>query len=130
MQELHDLAQELHAAAKALEAAAQKDTQALQARRALSAALDRGRAALKVLDHIGFEPDDFDRESVLWKQARIVAEGRRILSNNLSIAAQSMFTAPDPTAMQRDLNRAVAGLRRHAELEADLVASAATARVA
>lgn len=121
MRDVKQLIEDLRSAAQALEALSDPPPQTVQARQKAAGVVSEARAALRQLTNIGAEPEDFDTETSQWRQARQVADGRRILANALSIAAQSMFTAADPIAVRRDLARAARGLLAHAAHEQELL---------
>ncbi len=121
MRHLVQVVNDLRSAADALEPLIGTCGLTAETRRETASIVEGARRALKTLDHDGLEPDDFDLDSPHRPVARVVADGRRILSNALSIAVQSMFSGPDPGALTRDMVRAVKGMRRHADAEEDLL---------
>jgi hypothetical protein len=125
MRDVNQLIEDLRSAAQALEALSNAPPQTVQERQNTASVVSEARSTLRQLTNIGAEPEDFDTETSLWRQARQVADGRRILANALSIAAQSLFTAADPIAVRRDLARAARGLVQHAALEQALLAGPA-----
>lgn len=128
MRHVNDLIHELRSAAQALEALIEPPPQTVEERQKTAAVISEARNTLRQLTSIGAEPEDFAGETPQWRFARQVSDGRRILANALSIAAQSMFTAADPIAVRRDLARAARGLILHAGLEEDLLSGAARTR--
>jgi len=128
MRHVTQLIQDLRSAAHALEALSDPPPETAEQRQRTASVISEARAGLRQLTNIGAEPEDFDTETPQWRQARQATDGRRILANALSIAAQSMFTGADPIAVRRDLARAARGLEKHAALEQELLAGAPSNR--
>lgn len=96
----------------------------------VAATLEDARLAVTRLAMFAPEPDEFEPETPARMQARTVEDRRRILANALRLAAYSLFAAPDPPALRRDLRRAVRSLASQADDEENLLALVATSQVA
>ena len=96
----------------------------------VAAALEKARVAVTRLAMFAPEPDDFEPETAERMQARTVEERRRILTNALRLASYSLFAAPDPPALRRDLRRAVRSLLCQADDEESLLTVVSTGQVA
>lgn len=128
MNQLRELTKSLRSSADALDGLAEKDPTNAEARRTYASTIDTARTTLRLLTSAGLEPEDFVPQSECRQIAGRVDAGRRRLANALSIAVQSMFTAPDPAALRRDLGRAIRGLREQADAEDELIALAEQGR--
>jgi len=96
----------------------------------VAATLEDARVAVTRLAMFAPEPDDFEPETPERLQARTVEDKRRILTNALRLASYSLFAAPDPPALRRDLRRAVRSLVAQADDEKGLLALVGTSQVA
>jgi len=101
-----------------------------ETRTKVAATLEEARLATSRMGLFAPEPDEFLPETQERRQARMVEDKRRILTNALCLASYSLFAAPDPAALRRDLRRAVRSLAAQADDEESLLALVTTSQVA
>jgi hypothetical protein len=94
------------------------------------AALEEARLATSRLGMFAPEPGEFRPGTPERRQAQTVEDNRRMLTNVLRLASCSLFAAPDPPALRRELKRAVRGLAAQADNEESLLAMVTTNQVA
>jgi hypothetical protein len=101
-----------------------------ETRTKVAATLEEARRATARLGLFAPEPSEFRPETPERMQARQVEDSRRVLTNALRLAAYSLFAAPDPPALRRDLKRAVRSLAAQADDEESFLALVTTSQVA